>query len=530
MPTASGLRGWQAEALARYRGQDPRDFLVVATPGAGKTSFALTIARDLVDRRIVRKVVVVCPTEHLKHQWARAAQQFDIRLDHTYGSGQTAGSVDFDGVAVTYAGVAARPWAFRVAVERTPTLVIIDEIHHAGDSRSWGDALTEAFEPAGRRLALTGTPFRSDANPIPFVEYVPDGDGRRSRADFDYGYASALQDGVVRPVVFYAYSGTMRWRTRAGHELRAALTDRLTKDARAHAWRTALDPEGDWIRHVLRAADRRLTQIRRQTPDAGGLVIAGDQVSARAYARLLRSITGRSVPVAVSDDSGADDVIETFSAGGDPWLVAVRMVSEGVDIPRLTVGVYATPASTPLYFAQAIGRFVRRRRADDSSAAVFLPSVPVLLAHAAAMEEQRDHVLNHRTPDEWDEPSPAAERLADQSPAFMPIDSQATLDHLLVDGDMIEAVSEEDFLIAPPVAPPRPPGRVQTALPSTQMRTIRSELNNCVRAYAQQTNSTPALVHGRLRDATRGPQIAHASVADLQMRLDLVRRWAVGRR
>ena len=145
---------------------------------------------------------------------------------------------------MTYAGVAANPLAHRIRTERFNTLVILDEVHHAGDALSWGEAVREAFEPARRRLALTGTPFRSDINPIPFVTYAPDGDGvPRSVADYTYGYAHALADHVVRPVLFMAYSGSMQWRTRAGDEIAARLGEPLTKDLTAQALRTALDPK-----------------------------------------------------------------------------------------------------------------------------------------------------------------------------------------------------------------------------------------------------------------------------------------------
>ena len=222
------------------------------------------------------------------------------------------------------------------------------------DSRSWGDAVREAFTPARRRLALTGTPFRSDESKIPFVRYEDEGAGvKRSRADYSYGYADALRDGVVRPVMFMTYSGQMRWRTKAGDEVAARLGEPLTKDLEAQAWRTALDPKGEWIPAVLAAADQRLTEVRRQVPDAGGLVIASDQSKARAYAKQLEAICGQSPTVVLSDDAGASSRIETFSASTDRWMVAVRMVSEGVDVPRLAVGVYATSTSTPLFFAQA---------------------------------------------------------------------------------------------------------------------------------------------------------------------------------
>ena len=245
-----------------------------------------------------------------------------------------------------------------------------------------------------RRLALTGTPFRSDTSPIPFVRYEADRDGiRRSSADYTYGYAEALRDGVVRPVLFMAYGGAMRWRTKAGDEIAARLGEPLTKDATAHAWRTALDPKGEWIPAVLAAADKRLTEVRRGVPDAGALVIASNQTAARAYARILEGITGKKPTVVLSDDAGASARIEEFSASNDRWMVAVRMVSEGVDVPRLAVGVYATSTSTPLFFAQAVGRFVRARRRGET-ASVFLPSVPVILEHAARLEDERDHALD----------------------------------------------------------------------------------------------------------------------------------------
>ena len=141
------------------------------------------------------------------------------------------------------------------------TLVILDEVHHGGDALSWGDALREAYARATRRLLLSGTPFRSDTAPIPFVEYLPDEHGiRMSSTDYSYGYARALADGVVRPVLFHVYAGKMRWRTRAGDEMEAHLGQDNTKDVNAQAWRTALDPAGEWMPAVLRSADQRLSR------------------------------------------------------------------------------------------------------------------------------------------------------------------------------------------------------------------------------------------------------------------------------
>jgi superfamily II DNA or RNA helicase len=462
------LRGWQKDAYHEYFRLGRRDFLLVATPGAGKTTYALTVAAELLARREIAFLTIVTPTEHLKHQWAAAAARFGIAIDSAYRNAQGRAGADFAGVAVTYAQVAAHPALHRQRTENRRTLVIFDEIHHAGDAMSWGDAVKEAFDPARRRLALTGTPFRSDANPIPFVTYTDEpGGGKRSASDYVYGYGPALEDAVVRPVIFLAYSGEMRWRTRAGDEITATLGTPMTKDQIAQAWRTALDPAGEWVSRVIEAADKRLTEVRRGMPDAGGLVIAGDHDDARAYAALLRGLTGKRPVVVLSDDKTASKKISAFAESDDRWMVAVRMVSEGVDIPRLAVGVYATSVSTALFFAQAVGRFVRARRRGET-ASVFLPSVPVLLSYAAELEAERDHVLRAPGASGEEDELALAEALRERDspdapldePAFTALNASAHFDRVLYDGGEFGTATaagspeEEDFLGLPGLLDP----------------------------------------------------------------------------
>jgi superfamily II DNA or RNA helicase len=570
--TAGKLRAWQQEALDSYLTTMPPDFLAVATPGAGKTTFALRVATELLQRRTVQRLTVVCPTEHLKRQWADAAARVGVRLDPTFRNSQGAHGRSFDGVAVTYAQIAMKPALHRARTEAARTLVILDEIHHGGDALSWGDAVREAFEPATRRLALTGTPFRSDTSPIPFVEYEPDASGvRRSRADHSYGYGDALRDGVVRPVMFLSYSGQMRWRTKAGDEIAARLGEPLTKDATAQAWRTALDPAGDWMPAVLAAADKRLTEVRRGMPDAGGLVIATDQTVAREYAKILHAVTGQKPVVVLSDDSTASDRIEQFGAGDQRWMVAVRMVSEGVDVPRLAVGVYATSTSTPLFFAQAIGRFVRARRRGET-ASVFLPSVPVLLNLAAELEVERDHALDRPTSGEDGDLWSAEDALVaaanreekasgelDQG-AFEALEAQATFDRVLFDkqefgtGAEVGSEEEQDFLGIPGLLEPdqvtdllrerqaqqlakgrhRPgasgSGQVVEVAAHREVAALRKELHSLVGAWARRASQPHAVVHADLRRACGGPEVPKASGEQLRQRIDTLRNWFVGRR
>ena len=584
-PSLPSLRGWQKAAYAEYFRVAKRDFLLVATPGAGKTTYALTVAKELLSKREIMAVTIVTPTEHLKYQWAQAAQRFGIAIDPSYRNAQGRAGADFQGVAVTYAQVAAHPALHRNRTEARRTLVIFDEIHHAGDALSWGDAVKEAFDPARRRLALTGTPFRSDANPIPFVSYVPEADGsKRSASDFVYGYGPALADGVVRPVIFLAYSGEMHWRTRAGDEISATLGTPMTREQVAQAWRTALDPGGDWIQRVLEAADKRLTEVRRGMPDAGGLVIASDHETARAYAGLLRRISGERPAVVLSDDPTASKKISAFGQSDARWMVAVRMVSEGVDVPRLAVGVYATSVSTPLFFAQAVGRFVRARKRGET-ASVFVPSVPVLLGFAAELEAERDHVVRVLDRD------PEAELEAAQRERKTPDDfelagrsievlrASATFDRVLFDGGEFGTATaagsaeEQDYLglpgllepdqvttllrkrqaaqlaaraTAPPpeqadgglfAAPGGPAGpRPAAAEPKPkpmvsreQLAALRKELNGLVGAWSHRTGQPHGVIHNELRGSCGGPPLAQASAEQVKARIDRIRQWAVSR-
>lgn len=573
--TASKLRAWQAEALDRYFETEPRDFLAAATPGAGKTTFALRLAVELRARRTIDRITVVAPTDHLKRQWADAAARVGIRLDPGFRNAHGRSARHYHGVAVTYAQVAVRPALHRELTLSGRTLVILDEVHHGGDTLSWGDAIREAFEPATRRLSLTGTPFRSDTAPIPFVHYEPDAQGIRvSSTDYDYGYGRALQDGVVRPVLFMVYAGSMRWRTKAGDEMEARLGEDATKDIHSAAWRTALEPTGEWIPSVLQAADRRLTEVRHAIPDAGGLVIATDQSMARAYAEILERVCGEKVTVVLSDEKEASARIEEFSEGTSRWMVAVRMVSEGVDVPRLCVGVYATSSSTPLFFAQAIGRFVRARRRGET-ASVFLPNVPVLMSLAGELERQRDHALDRRSGDDDDpglddgllESANREEKGSDELHdefTWQALGSDATFDRVVYDGTdfgtFAEPGSDEelDFIGLPGILEPdqvaellrhrqarqarrasdrrkhvasaeEEPGHAEPVALYRTLKEQRSLLNSLVGLYARQTGQAHSLVHADLRRACGGPDVAHATVTQLQSRIELLRKRLSGR-
>lgn len=553
MTVRSQLRPWQQEALTRWEACNDRDFLAVATPGAGKTTFALQAAARAFQREEVDQLVVVCPSDHLRRQWADAAEAIGLPVDPDFTNRDGVTSPQFCGVAVTYAQVANAPLVHQRAVATARTFVIFDEVHHAGQDLSWGDGLRQAYEPANFRLALSGTPWRSDANPIPFVTYAPDGHGQMvSVPDYRYGYGQALTDGVVRPVVFMAYSGQARWQDSAGAELEARLDDPVTSSVMRQAWRTALDPSGSWISSVLRAADARLQAVRDAgMPDAGGLVIASNRAHARAYAKQLEEVCGQPVCVVTSDDPTASDRIEAFASSRQRWMVAVRMVSEGVDVPRLAVGVYATNVSAPLFFAQAVGRFVRARRPGES-ATVFLPSVRPLLELAAGLEAERNHVLGEQGEAGLDDAAlVAANRVLDEKLAagrFQALEASGHLDRVIYDGAehgtlaTVGSTAESAWLTLPGMLDVRDlagavrsraalaresdgsswGGGVQVPL-HRQVSAARRELHKLVGALHHRTKAPHGEIHARLRQLCGGPQAAAATLDQLEARIAMAR-------
>ncbi|WP_409329037.1 DEAD/DEAH box helicase [Trujillonella humicola] len=574
--TGRPLRAWQQAALERYEEQSPKDFLVTATPGAGKTTFALTLAARLLARREVARVVVVAPTDHLRLQWAEAADAVGIVLDPNLTNAVGPVRAGTQGYVTTYAQVAGKPMLHAARATAVKSLVILDEVHHAGDGLSWGEAIEEAYGMAARRLCLTGTPFRTKPDErIPFVRYEEDtfegeAGGLVSRADYTYGYKEALVDSVVRPVVFAAYTGTSRWRNSAGEVVAASLSEAGTRSVEMQAWRTALDPKGQWVPHVIAAMDDRITHLREEggMPDAAGLILASDQDDARAYARIVRRVTGKAPELILSDDPKASKKIERFSTGSARIAVCVRMISEGVDVPRAAVLAWMTSYRTPLFFAQAVGRVVRAR-APHESATVFLPAVRPLLSLAASMEEQRNHVMPppRTQPDEELEALdlPPREPREGEMKQWEALEADARFAHVLHSGTahtgegsgaVVLAPEDDDFLGIPGLLTPAQTAellakrddelRLRVAQSSRvddgdfmivedhpdeddagrswrDAAELRREINRLVSRVSAKTSTPHAVVHTQLRQQVPGPPSASASVDVLRARRERLR-------
>ncbi|MBI9072423.1 MAG: DEAD/DEAH box helicase [Melioribacteraceae bacterium] len=386
------LRKWQQKAFEKVavNYEQNKDFLCVATPGAGKTIFALRVVHHLFMEKKIKRVVILCPTEHLKKQWAESAAQIGIDINPEFENAHQQESTDYWGVSLTYAQVGRSPVIHKRTCDSRKTLVIFDEIHHLGDNLSWGDGTRYAFEKAAYRLSISGTPFRRDANPIPFVKYKK----FQSMADFTYGYSDAIIDNVCRPVFFPAFEGEMEWRVK--NKVFKSTFGRMLNQSRAsERLRTALDPDGKWLKMVIKDANSKLDEIRDSDHKAaGGLIITIDQSHARRVASLIERLTGTLPTIVVSDDPKASKKIAGFNKTSQKWLVAVKMVSEGVDIPRLRVGVYASNIKSELFFRQAVGRFVRTQKGlKQQDAFFYIPKDIILVEYAKQIEIEREHYI-----------------------------------------------------------------------------------------------------------------------------------------
>jgi superfamily II DNA or RNA helicase len=531
-PAGRPLRAWQEEAVAAVLAHPQRSFLASATPAAGKTTFGLHVAHRMLSEGRAGRVCIVAPTTHIARQWAADAARYGLDVEPNRPNSAGPEPRDRHGVAVTYQTLAAGPGVHRRRCAELPTLLIADEPHHMGDQAAWGRSAQAAFEGARFRLLLSGTPFRSDNTPIPWISYDEDG---VSTADYAYGYTDALLDGVCRPVTFHTYDGDMEWMS-DGRRRRADFSVGLPAAEAARRLRTALDPEGDWIAQVLRDADARLGDLRSGPhPDAGGLVVAIDMEHADRLAERLARVSGERPMIVTSETEGASDRIARFAAGSGRWLVSVLMVSEGVDLPRLRVGVYATTARTELFFRQVVGRFVRRTPGVGGGGSqmshLFLASDPRLKQLATQIEEERNHALEQQA--EGEAVAEQRER-AEASEAFRALWSSARRDD-----DVLRTTEPGEALQLFADATPAPAAALAAltttapAVPASRhdrREQLRDERRALVAAVSRRTGEPHRTIHGRINRETGAASVTAASVEQLERGNRLLERQASTRR
>jgi superfamily II DNA or RNA helicase len=497
-------------------------FLLSAAPGAGKTRPALELAVSRLRDGAVSTVVVACPTAPLTRQWARAADALGLDLAPDADSPRPPRG--FHGVAITYARIAKAPKKWGKALPRR-TLVIADEAHHLGEELTWGEGFATAFGGSPLWLLLSGTPFRSDATPIPGVRYDTDG---LAEPDVSYSYAEAVADGVCRPVCFVAYDGTLSWRS-GDDVIESSFETVLSGREASRRYRTAISTElPDGLRRILGEADGKLRDLRQHGHrDAGGLVIAADSEHARRIAALLREVTGRAPLIVLHAEPRAAAKLAAFTHSTDPWIVAVNMVSEGVDIPRLRVGVYATAAKTPLVFRQIVGRFVRTIPGHAVEPSwLYVPADPVLRDHAATIEQELRKALRRDQEDGGFKAERAERRESERGEAvsFEPLAADVAPQMSLF-GPPAPASPRS----APAAPPPPPPDECEfdpgtsRNLPAFERRaSLREERHRLVSEVRRRDGTSHAEINAWLNRRLGISGVREATLADLEHSVELL--------
>lgn len=392
-----GLREWQSRAVERYLSTDG-PFLACACPGSGKTRFASRVIAIHQRGGQKRFTIVACPTDAIKDQWSTSAHVSD-RLNLTTrlfaGDGVPAA---YHGAAVTYAQLPGLSGTIRTwARNGWDILLVPDEIHHCAENATWGDSVSAIGGVASRVLALSGTPFRSDGNPIPFVTYDELG---FAAPQYQYTYSQAIADKVCRRVMFRLRDARVvrKWSSSSSPE--ECLWSQCEEDY--GSWlQSGLVHDGDAVRDIVTDCWHELTQMI----EAGDRTAAcgihckssghsdADDKYVNKIAKAVRQITGHQPLVIHHGLPGVSDAIKRFRESRDPadrFIVSIKQFGEGVDIPRCRVGGYLSIISSEMHLRQVVGRYVRYEdgKGDSQYAVMVMPDVPVFRLFASQVEQE----------------------------------------------------------------------------------------------------------------------------------------------
>ena len=353
-------RDWQAHCYRDYISRDKKIYSIGAVPGAGKSKTAAFIVDYLLQIKSIDFFFVISPQENKKPEWREDfLAYFGIPIQLDYSSDTKIKKKIFKGAVMTYAGLnESTAKEINKFCKKHRVAVVFDEIHHLSESghSAWGTYAQLAFSNAGRVISLSGTFWREDKMKIPFLELGPKG----YNIDFVYSYADSINDGNSRKIQFSFYDPKIDMRGQYSYN---GLLSEIEKENKLNAaYRALVREKSIDLADVIHHAYSKLQEIRRaDMPNAGMILFAPDQRTAYLLQRWLESPQFNiESTVVTSEDQSSSKEIQRFKDSDEECIIAVNMISEGVDIPRLRVGVYLSIYKTFLYFMQSIvGRTIR---------------------------------------------------------------------------------------------------------------------------------------------------------------------------
>jgi len=371
------LRDWQRRCIdtALEHFTSAPHFFCQATPGAGKTRMAAELASRLLGQDRIDLVLCFAPScqvvEGLRSTFATVLGR---RLD---------GQIGAVGAAFTYQAMEYRDEGFWRLLDDYRVFAVFDEIHHCAGhdvllSNAWGQQILQRIQDrAAFTLALSGTPWRSDDRAIALARYSsPEG---HLICDYRYGLKEAIADGVCRSPRIVLLDNQKVTLT---EEIEAENTVRLFPSIAKLLGESPVTYE-ELLRHdevidqLLGLGCSKLDELRLIKPDAAGLVVATNIEHAQQVALALEA-RGEGCRIVTNKTSDAQQVISAFRHSACRWIIAIGMISEGTDIPRLQVCCYLSRIRTELHYRQVLGRVLRRTGESDDQAWLFMLAEPTL--------------------------------------------------------------------------------------------------------------------------------------------------------
>ena len=372
------LRKWQSECIsaAMKKYQSSKHFLALATPGAGKTLMASVLAKKLFDQNKIDLVLCFSPSSIVSQDFSDAlSKQFNALFNGTMGA---------KGNSYTYQALNSLPESIWLLFKHYRIFVIFDEIHHCAgasllDSNTWGASIISKIkDSAFYSIALTGTPWRSDASPIALAEYC--NESGEIQCNYSYGLKESIRDKVCRvPQIIALDNDYISLVTGNDSSLFSSFTDLLSSTSVSYSEIVTND---DVIIELLILANTKLDELREENISAGGLIVASSISHAYKIQLILDNTFGETAQVVTSDDDNPSSIIKIFRSSSEKWIISVGMISEGTNIPRLQVCCYLSNVKTEMYFRQVLGRILRLTNANNQEAAFFMLAEVTLLKYA----------------------------------------------------------------------------------------------------------------------------------------------------
>ena len=378
------LRRWQEEcinkAVDHYFTVD-KHFLCLATPGSGKTTMAAELAYELYKQNKIDFILCFSPStsvsQNIKNTFSK---RFDNRFDGVIGA---------IGCSFTYQSILFLKTDFWKILQDNRVMVIFDEIHHCAGTSSenanaWGEKIIQKIQnKAEYTLALTGTPWRSDNLPISLSSYTdPD---KNIICDYIYGLQNAVNEGVCRSPKIVLIDNENITVTQNETETKSfkGFSDLFKQSKVSYS---AVISNDEVILHILKRGCEKLAQVRRDSPNAGALVVASSVKHAAWIFKLLTTKLNQSAVIATYQQNSPSAIIDAFKSSSTEWIVSVGMISEGTDIPRLQVCCHLSHVKTELYFRQVLGRILRVTSKSKQFAWLFTFAEPKLSKFAKRVD------------------------------------------------------------------------------------------------------------------------------------------------